>query len=236
MTPDGGVLALVGGRDYGESQFNRATQAKRQAGSLFKLFVYLAALQKGARPASVVVDRPVQIGEWEPENYGRHFRGRMTLRSAFANSVNSVAVQLADAVGIKGGLAAARKLGVRADLPNVPSLALGTADVNLLEMTRAFAAIAANVETVEPYFVRAIAQGEQTLFTRPAAAARAHGRAAAAGRRHERPAGERGARGHRQGGAHRRAVGRQDRHDAGLPRRLVHRLHARARGRRLGRQ
>src|SRR6266481_492565 len=94
MTPDGGVLALVGGRDYGESQFNRATQAKRQAGSLFKLFVYLAALQKGARPDSVVVDRPVQIGEWEPENYGRHFRGRMTLRSAFANSVNSVAVQL----------------------------------------------------------------------------------------------------------------------------------------------
>ena len=170
MTPDGGVLALVGGRDYAESQFNRATQAKRQAGSLFKLFVYLAALQKGARPDSVVVDRPVQIGEWEPENYGRHFRGRMTLRSAFANSVNSVAVQLADDVGIKSVIEVARKLGVRSDLPNVPSLALGTADVNLLEMTRAFAAIAANVETVEPYFVRAIAQGEQTLFTRPAAA------------------------------------------------------------------
>jgi penicillin-binding protein 1A len=170
MTPDGGVMALVGGRDYGESQFNRATQAKRQAGSLFKLFVYLAALQKGARPDSVVVDRPVQIGEWEPENYGRHFRGRMTLRSAFANSVNSVAVQLADDVGIKGVIEVARKLGVRSDLPNVPSLALGTADVNLLEMTRAFAAIAANVETVEPYFVRTIAQGEQTLFTRPAVA------------------------------------------------------------------
>jgi 1A family penicillin-binding protein len=170
MTPDGGVLALVGGRDYAESQFNRATQAKRQAGSLFKLFVYLAALQKGARPDSVVVDRPVQIGEWEPENYGRHFRGRMTLRSAFANSVNSVAVQLADDVGIKSVIEVARKLGVRSDLPNVPSLALGTADVNLLEMTRAFAAIAANVETVEPYFVRTIAQGEQTLFTRSAAA------------------------------------------------------------------
>jgi 1A family penicillin-binding protein len=170
MTLDGAVLALVGGRDYGESQFNRATQAKRQAGSLFKLFVYLAALQKGARPDSVVVDRPVQIGEWEPENYGHHFRGRMTLRSAFANSVNSVAVQLADDVGMKSVIEVARKLGIRSDLPNVPSLALGTADVNLLEMTRAFAAIAANVESVAPYFVRSIAQGEHTLFTRPAAA------------------------------------------------------------------
>src|SRR5215475_7940624 len=85
MAPDGAILAMVGGRDYGESQFNRATQAKRQPGSLFKLFVYLTAFQKGISPQATAVDRPVQIGNWEPENYGGRFRGTVTLRTAFAN-------------------------------------------------------------------------------------------------------------------------------------------------------
>ena len=87
LSRDGAVLAMVGGRDYEVSQFNRATQAKRQAGSLFKLFVYLAALQRGYTPQSVVVDRPTEIGEWEPQNYSGGFRGPMTLRNAFAHSV-----------------------------------------------------------------------------------------------------------------------------------------------------
>ena len=91
MAPDGAILAMVGGRDYNESQFNRVTQAKRQPGSLFKLFVYLTAFQRGATPQTTVVDRPVQIGNWEPENHGGGFRGQITLRTAFANSVNSVA-------------------------------------------------------------------------------------------------------------------------------------------------
>jgi 1A family penicillin-binding protein len=170
MAPDGAILAMVGGRDYNESQFNRATQAKRQPGSLFKVFVYLAALQKGLSPQMTVVDRPVQIGEWEPDNYGGRFRGQVTVRAAFANSINSVAVQLAEAVGIPAVIDAARKLGVQSELPAVPSLALGSGEVTLMEMTRAFAAIVANAESVEPYAVRAVRNGDQVLFTRPQAA------------------------------------------------------------------
>ena len=110
-----------------------------------------------------MVDRPVQIGNWEPENYGGGFRGQVTLRTAFAHSINSVAVQLADAVGIQSVIDTARKLGVQSELPAVPSLALGSGEVTLLEMTRAFAAIAANAESIEPYAVRAIRKGDQAL-------------------------------------------------------------------------
>lgn len=166
LAPDGAILAMVGGRDYNESQFNRATQAKRQPGSLFKVFVYLTAFQKGLDPQVTAVDRPVQIGNWEPENYGGRFRGVVTLRTAFANSINSVAVQLADAVGIRAVIDTARKLGVQSELPAVPSLALGAGEVTLLEMTRAFAAIAANAETVESYAIRSIRNGDRVLYTR----------------------------------------------------------------------
>jgi 1A family penicillin-binding protein len=170
MAPDGAILAMVGGRDYNDSQFNRATQARRQPGSLFKLFVYLAALEKGYTPQTVMIDRPVQIGEWEPENYGGRYRGPVTLRTAFANSINSVAVQLAENVGIGSVVETAKRLGIQSDLPAVPSLALGSAEVNLLEMTRAFAAIAANVESVESYSVRSIQRADQVLHTRAATA------------------------------------------------------------------
>jgi penicillin-binding protein 1A len=166
MAPDGAILAMVGGRDYNESQFNRAVQAKRQPGSLFKVFVYLAAFQNGLDPQMTAVDRPVQIGNWEPENYSGRFRGQMTLRSAFAHSINSVAVQVADAVGIPAVIDTARKLGVQSELPAVPSLALGAGEVTLLEMTRAFAAIAADAESVEPYAIRAVRNGDRVLFTR----------------------------------------------------------------------
>jgi penicillin-binding protein 1A len=170
MAPDGAVLAMVGGVDYNESQFNRATQAKRQPGSLFKIFVYLAALEKGFSPDMMAVDRPVQIGDWEPENYGGRFRGQVTLRTAFASSINSVAVQLADAVGVPAIIDTARKLGVQSQLPAVPSIALGSGEVTLMEMTRAFAAIAANAENIEPYAIRSIQKGDQALFTHPKSA------------------------------------------------------------------
>ena len=98
MAPDGAILAMVGGRDYNESQFNRVTQARRQPGSLFKAFVYLAALRKGYTPNSTIVDQPINVGDWEPDNYGDRFYGPVTLRTAFAHSLNSVAVQLAEAV------------------------------------------------------------------------------------------------------------------------------------------
>ncbi len=166
MAPEGAILAMVGGRDYNESQFNRATQAKRQPGSLFKLFDYLAAFDNGFTPRSVMIDRPVQIGNWEPENYGGRFHGEVTLRSAFAQSLNSVAVQLADRVGIQKVIETAHRLGVQSELPAVPSVALGAGGVTLIEMTRAFAAIAANAESVEPYTIDSIARGDQVVFGR----------------------------------------------------------------------
>jgi membrane peptidoglycan carboxypeptidase len=158
----------VGGRDYEASQFNRATQAKRQAGSLFKLFVYLTALQRGYTPQSVVVDRPTQIGEWEPQNYSGGFRGSMTLRNAFVHSINTIAAQLGEEVGIPAVIDTAKRMGVQSTLPAVPSLALRSAEVTLLEMTRAFGSVAAGVQTIEPYSVRSIAgNSQQALYTKP---------------------------------------------------------------------
>jgi penicillin-binding protein 1A len=163
---DGAILAMVGGRDYEASQFNRATQSKRQAGSLFKLFVYLTALQRGYTPQSTVVDRPTQIGEWEPQNYSGGFRGSMTLRNAFVHSINTVAAQLGDEVGIPAVIDTAKRMGVQSTLPAVPSLALGSAEVTLLEMTRAFGSVAAGAQ-IEPYSVRSIAgNSQQALYTK----------------------------------------------------------------------
>jgi len=167
MAPDGAILCMVGGRDYNASQFNRATQAKRQPGSLFKVFVYLTALEKGFSPETMMIDRPVAIGNWEPENYSGHFRGRVSLRDAFASSINSVAVQLADAVGIPAIIETAHRLGVQSQLPTVPSIALGSGEVTLMETTRAFAAIASDAETVEPYAIRRVQKDDQVFFKRP---------------------------------------------------------------------
>src|SRR5829696_7897232 len=177
MRPDGAILALVGGRDYEANQFNRVTQAKRQPGSLFKLFVYLAAFQRGYTPQSVLVDRPTQIGDWEPQNHGGRFRGAVNLRTAFAQSINTIAAQLADEVGIPAVIDTAKRMGVQSNLPAVPSLALGSVEVTAMEMTRAFAAVAAGVQSIEPYTVRAIKGGsQQALYTRPGTGPEASGR------------------------------------------------------------
>jgi penicillin-binding protein 1A len=171
LAPDGAVKALVGGRDYEDSQFNRAVQAKRQAGSLFKLFVYLAALQRGYTPQSRVTDEPTRIGDWEPQNASGRFRGPVSLRAAFAQSINTVAAQLADEVGIEAVISTAKRLGVQSDLPAVPSLALGAAEVTLLEMTRAYATVSTGNESFQPYAIRSIqGGGRQELFTRPGSA------------------------------------------------------------------
>jgi len=167
MSMDGAILAMVGGRDYQSSQFNRATQAARQPGSLFKLFVYLTALERGMGPRSIIVDRPVQIGDWRPKNFERRFSGPVTLRTAFAKSINTVAVQLAEKVGIPAVIRTARKLGVDSPLPVVPSIALGSAEVTLLEMTRAYGAVAAHRAKLDSYTVRSIVKGDQSLYTRP---------------------------------------------------------------------
>ena len=167
LNKEGAILAMVGGRDYEDSQFNRATQAKRQAGSLFKLFVYLTAYETGFNPETVLVDRPIQIGDWEPQNSTGRFKGAMPLRTAFAQSVNTVAAQLADEVGIPAVIATARRLGVTSDLPNVPSLALGSAEVTLLEMTRAYAGVLAGAGPVDAHSVHAIrGAAPQPLYLR----------------------------------------------------------------------
>ena len=167
MAPDGAILAMIGGRDYGESQLNRVTQAHRQPGSLFKIFVYLTALSNGYTPQSIMVDRPVQIGDWKPANFDNRYRGEVTLRTAFADSINSVAVQLLQAVGVERVIATAKSLGVRSELPPKPDLALGWAEVTLLEMTAAIDAIATDSTSIQPYTVRAIGTRAGPLHARP---------------------------------------------------------------------
>jgi 1A family penicillin-binding protein len=171
LAPDGAVVAMLGGRDYDTSQFNRALQAKRQTGSLFKIFVYLTALRRGASPESMVVDRPVEVGDWAPRNASGRYEGPISLEAAFARSINSVAVQLAQSVGIDAVIQTARELGIESPLPQVPSLALGTADVTLFEMTRAFGSLATGRVPFEPYMVKTIRVGaEQPIYMRPASA------------------------------------------------------------------
>ena len=142
MRRDGRVVAMLGGRDYARSPFNRATQARRQPGSTFKLFVYLAALRSGMDPDDLVEDRPIERGDWRPRNHGGIYRGDISIAHAFAQSSNVAAVRIARDVGIGNVIRTARDLGVTAPLRNDPSIALGTAEVSLVEMTAAYAAIA----------------------------------------------------------------------------------------------
>ncbi|HMI39702.1 MAG TPA: transglycosylase domain-containing protein [Sphingomicrobium sp.] len=150
MRPDGRVVAMVGGTSYKSSPFNRATQARRQPGSAFKLFVYLAALRAGYSPDSVISDRPVTIDGWSPANSDGIYRGDITLREAFARSSNAATVRLSEAVGRGNVMRAARDLGISSPLPDSPSVALGTAGVSLIELTSAYAAIAGGHYPVQP--------------------------------------------------------------------------------------
>jgi penicillin-binding protein 1A len=142
MTPDGAVRAMVGGRDYAQSQFNRATQAQRQPGSAFKPFVYLAGLETGLRPGDRFVDRPIRIGNWQPHDYLNRYQGEMTLADGLAQSINTIAVQVAERAGIGRVIATANRLGITSALPHDASIALGTGDVNLLELVSAYAPFA----------------------------------------------------------------------------------------------
>ena len=142
MRPDGRVVAMVGGKSYADSPFNRATQARRQPGSAFKLFVYLAAMRAGWTPDSMIEDKPITIDGWTPVNSDGVYRGSITLREAFARSSNAATVRLAQQVGRANVMRAARDFGITTPLPDKPSLALGTAGVSLLELTGAYAAVA----------------------------------------------------------------------------------------------
>lgn len=150
MRLDGRVVAMVGGGDYVASQYNRSTSARRQPGSTFKLFAYLAAFRQGASPLSVVSDSPIDIDGWTPANANHRSMGLMTLEDAFARSSNLAAVRVSQAVGLDAVAQAARDLGITTPLDVVPSLPLGTSGVSLLELTAAYAAVAAGEYPVHP--------------------------------------------------------------------------------------
>lgn len=166
MRPDGAVVAMVGGRSYADSQFNRATQALRQPGSAFKLFVYLAAIQSGMRPGDEVTDAPVSVGGWSPQNAGGSHRGTVTVREAAARSLNSIAVTLAERVGRGRVVEVARRLGITSELGTDPSLALGAYEVSLLELTAAYGVIANRGVGVWPYGITEIRDAEGRILYR----------------------------------------------------------------------
>jgi penicillin-binding protein 1A len=168
MQPDGAVKALVGGRDYEASQFNRATAARRQPGSAFKPFVYLAALERGLTPDTVRDDAPVNYKGWTPENYSRDYRGPVTLREALALSLNTVAVRLGVEVGPKAVAQTAQRLGIASPLQANPSLALGTSEVTPLELVSAYAAFANGGIGVVPYIIAQVKTADgKVVYRRP---------------------------------------------------------------------
>lgn len=150
MKPDGRVVAMVGGRDYALSPFNRAVDAERQPGSAFKPFVYTAALLEGMTPESMMVDEEVRMGNWSPKNYGGGYVGAVTLQSAFARSINTVPVKLTEMVGRARVMEVARTMGLSASLPDTPSLPLGVGEVSLFDLTRSFAVFAHHGRKVVP--------------------------------------------------------------------------------------
>jgi len=168
MERDGAVRALIGGGDYARSQFNRATQARRQPGSAFKPIVFLAGLEAGLSPETVMTDAAVTIGDWRPRNFDGRYRGRINLRQAMAHSVNTVAVRVAQKAGSKRILKTARRLGITTKLPNDLSLALGSGEVSLLEMTAAYAPFANGGIGVWPYGIEEIRDGRGRVLYRRA--------------------------------------------------------------------
>ncbi len=152
MRPTGEVVAMVGGKSYANSPFNRVTQARRQPGSTFKMFVYLAALEAGWDPDDTIANTPIESGSYRPKNYGGKYSEEITLRDAIATSSNVAAVRLFNELGSERVIQTARSMGVRSDLPvGDPSLALGTSTMTLLELTSAYAGLAANEFPVKPY-------------------------------------------------------------------------------------
>ena len=168
MTPDGAVRALVGGRNYAENQFNRAVAARRQPGSTFKPFVFLTALEQGLTPQNIREDAPLELDGWRPENFNHEYLGPVTLAHALSSSLNSVAVRLAVEVGPDAVARTARRLGITARLDPNPSLALGTAEVSVLEMVSAYAPFANGGFLALPHVVERVrtAHGGRVLYAR----------------------------------------------------------------------
>jgi len=161
---DGAVRAMIGGRDYVDSIYNRATQAERQPGSAFKLFVYLSALESGMKPSDTVVDEPVTIDGWTPRNSTRTYAGPVSLREAFSRSINTISAKIGDALGFGTIADMARRFGISGRISTFPSMVLGTSDVRLIDMTRAFAAVQNRGVSVMPYAVRKVVTADGRLL------------------------------------------------------------------------
>jgi penicillin-binding protein 1A len=182
MDRDGAVRAMVGGRDYVNSIYNRATQAERQPGSAFKLFVYLAALESGMKPTDTIVDEPVTIDGWSPRNSTRTNLGPVTLREAFSRSINTISAKIGQQVGFGTIADMARRFGITTPISTFPSMVLGASDVRLIDMTRAFASVANKGVAITPYAIRKVVaadgrqlyqrdQGEERVLVAPWVAA-----------------------------------------------------------------
>ena len=161
---DGAVRAMVGGKDYVDSIYNRATQATRQPGSSFKLFVYLAALESGMKPTDTIVDEPVTIDGWSPRNSTRTNLGPVTLREAFSRSINTISAKIGAQLGFSTIADMARRFGITTQISTFPSMVLGSSDVRLIEMTKAFAEVQNKGVAVTPYGIRKVVTADGRLL------------------------------------------------------------------------
>jgi penicillin-binding protein 1A len=161
---DGAVRAMVGGKDYVDSIYNRATQATRQPGSAFKLFVYLSALESGMKPTDTIVDEPVTINGWSPRNSTRTNLGPVTLREAFSRSINTISAKIGQQVGFSTVADMARRFGITTSISTFPSMVLGTNDVRLIDMTRAFASVANKGVATTPYAIRKVLSADGRML------------------------------------------------------------------------
>ncbi len=160
LAPDGAVQAMVGGKSYLESQFNRAVQAKRQPGSSFKPIVYAAALENGFTPDSIVDDSPITVGDWSPQNASRNFSGEVTLTDAIGRSINTVAVRVGEQIGVKTISDMAARLGITSPIQPDLTIALGSSEVSLIELTSAYSTFADEGKLAKPYGIAEISSGD----------------------------------------------------------------------------
>ena len=168
LAPDGSIRAIVGGRDYAQSQFNRAVQARRQPGSAFKPIVYAAAFEAGMSPFTAFYDEPIDLDGWSPGNFGGNYRGRVTLQEALRRSINTVAAQIGDEIGPEAIVDMAHRLGIETDLPPLPALSLGAVEVSPLELTAAYSTLANDGVRRTPFLILSVTDSRgRILYERP---------------------------------------------------------------------